>query len=70
MTLQMRLYTRFSNIKESLHEIYRCVTESSGQFPLNIVNEIKGTKRTRTVQVNHVLSLSIVLFKTSKKDNA
>ena len=44
MTLQMRLYTRFNNIKESLHEIYRCVTDSSGQFPLNIVNEIKGTE--------------------------
>jgi hypothetical protein len=44
MTLQMRLYTRFSNIKESLHEIYRCVTESSGQFPLNMVNDVKGTE--------------------------
>ena len=44
MTLQMRLDTRFSNIKESPPEIYRCVTEGNGQFPLNIVNEVKGTE--------------------------
>jgi hypothetical protein len=42
MTLQMRLDTRFNNIKEYIPEIYRCVTEGTGQFPLNIVNEVKG----------------------------
>ena len=42
MTLQMRLDTRFSNTKEYLPEIYRCVIEGNGQFPLNIVSEVKG----------------------------
>jgi hypothetical protein len=42
MTLQMRLDTRFNNIKEYIPEIYRCVTEGTGQFPLIIVNEVKG----------------------------
>ena len=38
MTLQMRLHTRFNNIKQS----HPCITEGNGQFPLNIVNEVIG----------------------------
>ena len=44
MTLQMRLDTHLTNIKESPPEIYRCDSEGNGQFPLNIVNEVKGTE--------------------------